>query len=139
MFTVSTSNHLYLQKDLESSRLRFFAVSGARSKFRVRKARDSRCRSLFGGNGSAGPVISSLKKTVEAASPSKKRDGNESKISSSFSGGIEVRAMIKIRKKMKEKLTEKIDDQWEYFINGIGQGILIRLISEEIDPGLCSS
>lgn len=76
-----------------------------------------------------------------AASPSKKRGGNESSTisSSSSSGGIDVRAMIRIRKKMKEKLTEKIEDQWEYFVNGIGHGISIRLISEEIDPGLCSS
>lgn len=77
---------------------------------------------------------------MEASSPSERKDGNESTISSSSSsGGIEVRATMKIRKKMKEKLTEKIEDQWEYFINGIGHGISIRLISEEIDPGLCSS
>ncbi|KAM7487171.1 hypothetical protein LguiB_024655 [Lonicera macranthoides] len=49
-------------------------------------------------------------------------------------GGIDVRAVITIRKKMKEKLTDKIEDQWESFITGIGQGILIQLISEDIDP-----
>lgn len=50
-------------------------------------------------------------------------------------GMVDVRAVITIRKKMKEKLVDKIEDQWEYFINGIGQGIMIQLISEEIDPG----
>ncbi|KAL5552464.1 hypothetical protein UlMin_039865 [Ulmus minor] len=35
---------------------------------------------------------------------------------------------------MKEKLTEKIEDQFEYFVNGIGQGIQIQLLSQEIDP-----
>lgn len=142
MFTVSPSNHLNLQKHFESSGRRFFPISGSGSRFRVRKARVSRCGSLVGGSGSTRTVIRSQKNTVEpAASPSKKRGGNESSTisSSSSSGGIDVRAMIRIRKKMKEKLTEKIEDQWEYFVNGIGHGISIRLISEEIDPGLCSS
>ncbi|KAM6562486.1 hypothetical protein CsatB_022484 [Cannabis sativa] len=50
------------------------------------------------------------------------------------SKGIEVRAVMTIRKKMKEKLAEKMEDQWEFFVNGIGQGIQIQLISEEVDP-----
>ncbi|PIN26116.1 Linoleate 13S-lipoxygenase [Handroanthus impetiginosus] len=54
--------------------------------------------------------------------------------SSSSSGSINVRAVVTVRKKMKEKLTEKIEDQWESFINGIGRGILIQLVSEDIDP-----
>ncbi|KAF2301936.1 hypothetical protein GH714_030556 [Hevea brasiliensis] len=32
-------------------------------------------------------------------------------------------------------LNEKIEDRWEYFVNGIGQGSLIQLIREEIDTG----
>ncbi|XP_004135305.1 lipoxygenase 6, chloroplastic [Cucumis sativus] len=136
MFTVSPSNHFHLQRHFESSGRLFFSISGAGSKFRVQKARVSRCDSLVGGNGSSRRVIRGQNKTVEtAASPSEKRGGKESRISSaSASGGIDVRATIKIRKKMKEKLTEKVEDQWEYFVNGIGQGISIRLISEEIDP-----
>lgn len=51
-------------------------------------------------------------------------------------GMVNVKAVLTVRKKMKEKLVDKIEDQWEYFINGIGQGIMIQLISEEIDPGL---
>ncbi|KAL4279762.1 hypothetical protein GQ457_03G000060 [Hibiscus cannabinus] len=31
-------------------------------------------------------------------------------------------------------ITEKIENRWEMLMNGIGRGILIRLISEEIDP-----
>lgn len=65
----------------------------------------------------------------------KPEEDNGSLASSSKSGSINVKAVITIRKKMKERLTEKIEDQWESFINGIGKGILIRLISEEIDPG----
>ncbi|KAF6166900.1 hypothetical protein GIB67_020334 [Kingdonia uniflora] len=47
-----------------------------------------------------------------------------------LSKGTDVRVVITIRKKMKETLTDK----WESFINGIGKGIIIQLISEEIDP-----
>lgn len=71
------------------------------------------------------------------------KDGNvlssSSSSSSSSAKGIDVRAVITIRKKMKEKITEKIEDQWEGFMNGIGQGISIQLVSEEIDPGLFQS
>ncbi|KAI8528010.1 hypothetical protein RHMOL_Rhmol12G0118400 [Rhododendron molle] len=60
---------------------------------------------------------------------------NNGSVFSSPSGAwIDVRAVITIRKKMKEKINDKIEDQWEWFVNGIGQGILIQLISEEIDP-----
>ncbi|KAI7979597.1 hypothetical protein LOK49_Contig296G00012 [Camellia lanceoleosa] len=63
------------------------------------------------------------------------KDYNGSVLSSSSRGGVrDVKAVITIRKKMKEKISDKIEDQWEGFINGIGQGILIQLISEEIDP-----
>lgn len=47
---------------------------------------------------------------------------------------IEVRSVVTIRKKMKEKITEKLEHQWELLMNGIGQKILIQLVSEEIDP-----
>ncbi|MQL96402.1 hypothetical protein Taro_029076 [Colocasia esculenta] len=46
---------------------------------------------------------------------------------------IEVRAVVTIRKKMKEKLMERIEEQWDSFIHGIGQGILIQLVSDEVD------
>ena len=49
---------------------------------------------------------------------------------------IEVRAVLTIRNRLKQKLVGKIEDQLEYFMNGIGQGILVQLVSEEIDPGL---
>ncbi|ERN13790.1 lipoxygenase 6, chloroplastic [Amborella trichopoda] len=48
--------------------------------------------------------------------------------------GIDVKAVITIRKKIKEKLTEKIEDQFESFLNGIGRGIVLQLVSNEIDP-----
>ncbi|KAE8716602.1 Lipoxygenase 6 [Hibiscus syriacus] len=73
-------------------------------------------------------------KTVESPKTSsleqKDSDG------SVFSGSSvkEVRAVVTIRKKMKENVTEKLENQWEMLMNGIGRGILIQLISEEIDP-----
>lgn len=86
-------------------------------------------------------MISREDKAVEGGTKAlERKEGNGSlpwSSSSSSSGkGIDVRAVITIRKKMKEKLSEKMEDQWESFINGIGQGISIQLVSEEIDPGL---
>lgn len=86
------------------------------------------------GNGSIRAVISSEDKALEAASPLEiSKESNGSLLSSG--GGIEVRAVVTVRKKMKEKITEKIENQWEFFVNGFGKGILIHLISQEIDPG----
>ncbi|PSS28777.1 Lipoxygenase [Actinidia chinensis var. chinensis] len=49
-------------------------------------------------------------------------------------GWVDVTAVITIRKKMKEKIIDKIEDQWEYVVNGMGQGICLHLISDQIDP-----
>ncbi|CAN4090618.1 unnamed protein product [Withania somnifera] len=46
----------------------------------------------------------------------------------------DVKVVITLRKKMKEKISDKIQDQWESLMNGIGRGILIQLISQDIDP-----
>lgn len=48
--------------------------------------------------------------------------------------GLDVRVVLTIRKKMKEKLVDKIEDRWESFVNGIGRGIVVQLVSEDIDP-----
>ncbi|KAL0385385.1 UNVERIFIED_CONTAM: Lipoxygenase 6, chloroplastic [Sesamum radiatum] len=79
-------------------------------------------------------VISSGDSKTGVETAEKGVESNGSLVSSSGSGSISVRAVITIRKKMKERLSEKIEDQWESFINGIGRGILIQLISEDIDP-----
>ncbi|GMN49173.1 hypothetical protein TIFTF001_018336 [Ficus carica] len=99
---------------------------------------------LNGRGGSVRAAISKGDKAVGSSVPVQRKDANGSLISSSSSsssssspspaGGTEVRAVVTIRKKMKEKLIEKVEDQWEFFINGIGQGIQIQLISEELDP-----
>ncbi|KAJ3671460.1 hypothetical protein LUZ60_007539 [Juncus effusus] len=47
---------------------------------------------------------------------------------------FELRAVLKVKNKIKEKLVDKIGDDWEYFVNGIGKGINVQLVSEEIDP-----
>ncbi|XP_031124547.1 lipoxygenase 6, chloroplastic isoform X2 [Ipomoea triloba] len=72
------------------------------------------------------------KATVEEAAGKVMEKGLEGLMQSGTS--IDVRAVITIRKKMRERLVDKIEDQWISFINGIGRGILIQLISEEIDP-----
>lgn len=73
-------------------------------------------------------------KTVESAktSPLDEKHSNGSSDSSSK----QVKVVVTIKKKMKENITEKIQNQWEMLMNGIGRGILIQLISEQIDPGL---
>ncbi|KAL5998177.1 hypothetical protein ACLOJK_009115 [Asimina triloba] len=52
----------------------------------------------------------------------------------------EMRAVVKIRKKTKLPLVE---DQWDSIVRGNGKvsGFIIRLVSEDIDPGMyvCSS
>ncbi|KAA8533278.1 hypothetical protein F0562_033189 [Nyssa sinensis] len=113
------------------------AAAGNNGKLTGTKTQVPGFRSRVNGRrGSVRAVISSGdNKTVESAKEVEtSNDYNGSLVSSSTSGGIDVTAAITIRKKMKEKITEKIEDQWEVFINGIGQGILIQLISEEIDP-----
>ena len=69
----------------------------------------------------------------------KSQGSNGPLASSSVSGGMEVRAAVTIRRKMKENITDKLEDQWESFMNGIGRGILLQLISEDIDPSKLSS
>ena len=52
-------------------------------------------------------MISSGDKTLEAASPlESKEDSNNGSLVTSR-GGIEVRAVVTVRKKMKEKITKK--------------------------------
>ncbi|KAK6160379.1 hypothetical protein DH2020_003760 [Rehmannia glutinosa] len=79
-------------------------------------------------------VISSEDSKTGVETAEKLVESNGSLVSSRKSGGINVRAVITIRKKMNEKLSERVEDQWESFINGIGRGILIQIISEDIDP-----
>ena len=74
-------------------------------------------------------------KTSKSAEQVQVNQDSESASKSTSKDGIDVKAVITIRKKLKEKLSEKIEDQWESFIIGIGQGILIQLISQDIDPG----
>ncbi|CAL5418779.1 unnamed protein product [Camellia sinensis] len=110
------------------------AISGAGTNGRLSRATQVPVfQTRVGKNrGSVRAVISGGdNKTVVETS----KDYNGSVLSSSSRGGVrDVKAVITIRKKMKEKISDKIEDQWEGFINGIGQGILIQLISEDIDP-----
>lgn len=86
-------------------------------------------------------VISREEKAVDQEDGEKSR--NKPVISSSpfpwqrskYMGSKTVTAVVKIRKKMKEKLTERFEHQLELFMKAIGQGMLIQLVSEQIDPG----
>ncbi|KAK4488776.1 hypothetical protein RD792_004563 [Penstemon davidsonii] len=102
-------------------------LGGKASTFRPRitDKRPHVIRSVISRTGDSKSGVETAEKIVES---------NGSVGLSSNSGGINVRAVITIRKKMKERLTEKIEDQWESFLNAIGKGILIQLISEDIDP-----
>lgn len=80
--------------------------------------------------------ILQVKAVIQSGNNKKTTNLVEKLVSSGKSGNLDVRAVITLRKKMKEKITDKIEDQWESLMNGIGRGILIQLISEDIDPGL---
>uniref|UniRef100_A0A1J3JMU6 Lipoxygenase n=1 Tax=Noccaea caerulescens TaxID=107243 RepID=A0A1J3JMU6_NOCCA len=54
--------------------------------------------------------------------------------SSKYMGSKTIMAVVKIRKKMREKLNERFEHQVELLLKAIGQGMLIQLVSEEIDP-----
>eukprot|EP01018_Ginkgo_biloba_P004876 Gb_16198 [translate_table: standard] len=45
-----------------------------------------------------------------------------------------VKAIVTIRKKQKEGLREVIEKHWDSLIDGIGQNILLQLVSDRIDP-----
>ncbi|WOL14345.1 lipoxygenase 6, chloroplastic [Canna indica] len=47
---------------------------------------------------------------------------------------VDVRVVLTVRNRIRQKLVDKIENQWEYFVNGVGQGITVQLVSEEIDP-----
>lgn len=122
-----------LSKSVTSLR-RSAAVAGA-GKNEVRPTKSRVPVSPVNCSRSIRAVISSDDKAVDSAKSNKEVSGRSVLSSSDKTRGeIDVKAVITIRKKMKEKINEKIEDQWEYFVNGIGQGILIQLISEEIDP-----
>ncbi|KFK41163.1 hypothetical protein AALP_AA2G093900 [Arabis alpina] len=53
---------------------------------------------------------------------------------SKYLGSRTVTAMVKIRKKMKVKLLERFEHQLELLMKAIGQGMLIQLVSEDMDP-----
>ncbi|KAL9225585.1 hypothetical protein vseg_001490 [Gypsophila vaccaria] len=97
-------------------------------------------------------VINSDDKALESNAPSKNidvisqqnYDNNNSNSNSngngndngngSSSNGIKVRALVTIKKKIKERLVDKVEDEWFNFMISLGQGVFLQLISENIDP-----
>ncbi|KAL3355155.1 hypothetical protein AABB24_019315 [Solanum stoloniferum] len=73
-------------------------------------------------------------KTVKDANFMEKSMEESNGLLVSSGKGRDVKAVITLRKKIKEKISDKIEDQWESLMNGIGRGILIQLISQDIDP-----
>lgn len=98
-----------------------------------RKRRGLNIRAVISSGDSKSGVEIAESSDIAAESVS---DSNRYVSSSTRNGKMDVRAVIKIRRKMKERLTEKIEDQWENFINVIGRGIMVQLISQDIDPGI---
>ncbi|CAI9093249.1 OLC1v1028708C1 [Oldenlandia corymbosa var. corymbosa] len=47
---------------------------------------------------------------------------------------VEVKAVISIKKRKEESINVILEEQWATLINGIGRGISMQLISEDIDP-----
>ncbi|KAK9707503.1 hypothetical protein RND81_07G202100 [Saponaria officinalis] len=45
-----------------------------------------------------------------------------------------IRALITIKKKIKERLFDKVEDNWFNFMISVGNGIFLQLISDQIDP-----
>lgn len=129
-----TAQHTLTGKpDLSAATRRTAAIGGATHvpgfRSRVKGSRGYVRAVISGGDNKTQETATAA---VEKVSP---KGYNGSLFSSSpNSGWIDVRAVITIRKKMKEKINEKIEDLLEGFVNGIGQGILLQLISEEIDP-----
>lgn len=78
-------------------------------------------------------------KTVKDANFMEKSMEESNRLLVSSGKARDVKAVVTLRKKMKEKISDKIEDQWESLMNGIGRGILIQLISQDIDPGLISN
>lgn len=129
-----------IPKDISLPTVRRAVQTSVAGRFSTRRLTQQQIPRVKGKQGSVRAVISSgdskSSSTVEDSKQlvSNNNNNNNGSLSSS-SSGIEVKAVITIRKKMKEKMSEKIEDQWESFIIGIGQGILIQLISQDIDPG----
>ncbi|XP_077226864.1 PLAT/LH2 domain-containing lipoxygenase family protein [Tasmannia lanceolata] len=119
----------HLKSEISCASLTSILITGRRDNGKIGRTQKTEFISRINGVRSIRAVISSGDKSVETVKST--ADSNGSLMSSS---GIEVRAVVTIRKKMKEKLSGKIVDQWESFINGIGQGILVQLVSQEIDP-----
>ena len=72
---------------------------------------------------------------AKVRSPQKTDGTNGQEVLRSVREAIEVRAVVTIRKKMKERIDERIAEQWDSIVHGIGMGIIIQLVSEDVDPG----
>jgi hypothetical protein len=46
-----------------------------------------------------------------------------------------VKAVAIFRKRLKEDMKDKIENQWVSLLDVIGQNILLELVSVDIDPG----
>ncbi|XP_020229857.1 lipoxygenase 6, chloroplastic [Cajanus cajan] len=80
-------------------------------------------------------AVSGGDKTATTSSPLDRKERKEKEsVVSVVDEGIQVTAVVTIRKKMKEKISDKLGDQWEYLVNAVGQGIQIHLISNQIHP-----
>ncbi|KAJ6801839.1 lipoxygenase 6, chloroplastic [Iris pallida] len=80
-------------------------------------------------------VISSddKKSVAVATSSSSGQQQQRQQQMSSPPSAIDVTVVLTVRSRLKEKLLEKAKDRWEHFVTGIGQGILLQLVSNDVD------
>ncbi|CAA7405161.1 unnamed protein product [Spirodela intermedia] len=99
------------------------------------RCRSSRRRRTQGAAPSVVAVIGNDEKSVGTV-PSRQTVGSrrQPELASPPRQTIEVRAVVTIRKKMKKNINERVVEHWDSFVHGIGRGILIQLVSEEVDP-----
>lgn len=77
-------------------------------------------------------AVAEMGKELSGSGPHSDTDYSSAAASS---GKIDVRAVLSVRKKMRQRLVDKMEDQLESFMNAVGQGISLQLVSEEFDPG----
>ncbi|XP_031477303.1 lipoxygenase 6, chloroplastic [Nymphaea colorata] len=77
--------------------------------------------------------LSSKRRSVVRAVISKDQEVTVVNSESTGAKMVDVKAVVSIRKKIKEGIVEMIEDQLELFRNGFGQGITLQLVSNEVD------
>ncbi|KAH9610572.1 hypothetical protein KSS87_003332 [Heliosperma pusillum] len=79
-------------------------------------------------------VINNGGRTVGSTAPSFTEVKDATNDGSLLNSSLQVRAIITIKKKIKERLVDKVEDQWFNYMISFGQAIFLQLVSEQINP-----